>query len=368
MTKADVDVATKAPESDAQEDVPVSTTATTAPTAPTAPSDATPATQEEPEPAQPKMGENCHSDRPTPSGMGPTGETRKLNDIDVYVSKPSEYPHAPARLLLLLTGGTGLKSTNNQIQADKFTAEGFVVVMPDLFDGDVAPNSTATAVDAEEATPAGTTTTTTTGSFLDTFKIKAAETAKSFMIDMWLARHTEEKVTPILHKVLDGAKDEFADAVSNGGGVYAVGYCFGGKYVLQLAAERKPVAGGGGFLSGMVGGAQKPADVEAGAAAANYGPFIKAGALAHATLVATTDFEGIKAPVSMVCCDNDPMFPDEVRKFGEDALTKANVEHEVQVYPGVPHGFAVVGEYEDLNIKEAQSTAHEQILKWLRDH
>lgn len=195
--------------------------------------------------------------------------------------------------------------------------------MPDLFDGDVAPNSTT--VDAEQAAEG-------TGSFLDNFKIKAAETAKSFLIDMWLARHTEEKVLPILHKVIDGAKDEFADAVSNGGGVYAVGYCFGGKYILQLAAERKPVAGGGGFF----GEAEKPADEEAGAA--NHGPFIKAGALAHATLVAREDFEGIKVPVSMVCVENDPLFPDDVRTFGEDALSKANVEHEVQVYPGVPHG------------------------------
>lgn len=253
--------------------------------------------------------------------------------------------------------------------------------MPDLFDGDVAPNSTT--VDAEQAAEG-------TGSFLDNFKIKAAETAKSFLIDMWLARHTEEKVLPILHKVIDGAKDEFADAVSNGGGIYAVGYCFGGKYILLLGAERKPVAaggGGGGFFGG--GEAQKPADVEAGAA--TQGPFIKAGALAHATLVAREDFEGVKVPLSIVCVENDPLFPDDVRKFGEDSLSKANVEHEVQVYPGVPHGkipmhsqvaplslilrltnlysgFAVVGDYEDVTIKEAQSTAHEQLVKWLRDH
>lgn len=31
-------------------------------------------------------------------------------------------------------------------------------------------------------------------------------------------------------------------------------------------------------------------------------------------------------------------------------------------------GFAVVGEYEDGNIKEAQKTAYGQMLKWLQDH
>lgn len=239
------------------------------------------------------------------------------------MSKPSDYPHAPARLLLLLTGGTGVKSTNNQIQADRFASEGFVVVMPDLFDGDIAPNSTAAEAEAVSES---------TGSFLDNFKIKAVETAKSFMIDMWLARHTEEKVMPILHKTIDGAKEEFADAVSNGGGIYAAGYCFGGRYVLLLASERTPFVGGGGFL----GVGQKPADEEAGAV--KKGPFIKTGVVAHATLVAKEDFEGLKAPVSLVCVENDPMFPDEVRKFGEDYLAKANLQHEVQVYPGVPHG------------------------------
>lgn len=210
--------------------------------------------------------------------------------------------------------------------------------MPDLFDGDVAPNSTS--VDTNQAatsTAEGDGAPSTGSSFLDIFKTKAAETAKSFMIDMWLARHTEEKVLPILHKVIEGAKDEFADAVSYGGGIYAVGYCFGARYILLLAAERKPIASGGGFLGGVAATA-KPTDEEAAPADASDGPFIKVGALAHATLVSKDDFEGLKAPVSLVCVENDPLFPDDVRKHGEDYLSKSNVEHEVQVYPGVPHG------------------------------
>ena len=58
-------------------------------------------------------------------------EMIKYNDIDVYVTKPPDYPHSPSKLLLLLTGGTGVHSTNNQLQADKYAQEGFLVVMPD---------------------------------------------------------------------------------------------------------------------------------------------------------------------------------------------------------------------------------------------
>ncbi|KAK5153035.1 hypothetical protein LTR04_006276, partial [Oleoguttula sp. CCFEE 6159] len=61
--------------------------------------------------------------------------------MGVYITKPADYPHAPSKLLLLLTGGTGIHSTNNQLQADKYAAEGFLVVMPDQFEGDPAPNT-----------------------------------------------------------------------------------------------------------------------------------------------------------------------------------------------------------------------------------
>ncbi|KAI1179223.1 Alpha/Beta hydrolase protein [Nemania sp. FL0916] len=328
---ADQDVATRAPESDAH----ASTT-----------------TVEATDDAGPVMSEHCTTDRPTPTGEAPRGEIRKLGGIDVYLTKPESYPSNPSRLLLLLTGGTGLKSTNNQIQADRFASEGYVVVMPDLFEGDPAPNSGPVPESETHVT-----------SFLDTFKLKAAETAKSFLIDMWLARHTEEKVLPILDKVIHACEGEFADAVGNGGGIYAVGYCFGGRYVLLLASER--TAGQTSWT-----GAQKQPDEEAGEGQgpAKKGPSIKAGAVAHATLVSTEDFGSLKAPVSLVCVEDDPVFPDEVRIAGEDAMSKANLEHEVQVYPGVPHGFAVVGDYDDSTIQQAQATAYEQMLKWLNEH
>ncbi|KAI1107136.1 alpha/beta-hydrolase [Jackrogersella minutella] len=329
MTEADV--ATKAPESDAQE---------------SAVQDDTPAQ------SGPKMGEHCTSDRPTPTGLAPKGELRKLAGVDIYLAKPESYPTNPSKLLLLLSSGTGVKSTNNQIQADKFADEGFVVVMPDLFEGNPAPNSSP----VPEAEAQGT-------SFLDKLKFKAVELAKSLVIDEWLARHTEEKVMPILEKVIDACNSEFADAVGNGGGIYAVGYCFGGRYVLLLASERGRVQTGWG-------GAQKQADEEAGEGAnsAKKGPYIKAGALAHATLVSPDDFQDLKVPVSLVCVEDDPMFPDEVRETGENIMSKENVEHEVQVYPGVPHGFAVIGDYDDANIKDAQVTAFEQMLKWVKEH
>ena len=245
------------------------------------------------------MGEHCVSDRPLSSSSAqPTGELTQINSIDVYISKPADYPHHPSRLLLLLSSGTGIKSTNNQLQADGYAAEGYIVVMPDQFGGDPAPSSNTPAPgpmpssEIEDVDDTRTASKENAGggaagegaedaSIIEQVKLRAAETAKSFMLDMWLARHTPEKVLPILHKVLDGAKEEFADAVANGGGVYAAGYCFGGKYVAMLA--------------GKAGGKTEEQQTNASHAS------IKAGAIAHGTLITTGDLSGIEVPVSFVC-------------------------------------------------------------------
>lgn len=214
------------------------------------------------------------------------------------------------------------------------------------FAGDPAPNST-TDPNAIEENP----------SVIEKVKMGFATTAKSFMVDMWLARQTPEKVLPLLRKVVEGAKEEFADAVANGGGVYAVGYCFGGKYVCLLAAELPDSA---------AHGQAPPKDEEAGMAKAE--PVIKAGALAHGTLITKDDLQAIKSPISMACVENDQLFPDDVRSAGKTYLEENNIKHEIKVYSGVPHGFAVIGEYDDSKIQTAQEEAFEQMLEWLKAH
>lgn len=144
--------------------------------------------------------------------------------------------------------------------------------------------------------------------------------AKSFVIDMWLARVTPDKVMPILLKVIEAAKDQYAESIKHGDGIYAVGYCVGGRFVMLLAQETEKAS----------------ADEESGSV--KSGPHIRAGAVAHAASVIPDDFKNIKAPLSFVCVEDDPLFPDTVRSAGEDTMADANLEHEVQVYPRVPHG------------------------------
>ena len=88
---------------------------------------------------------------------------------------------------------------------------------------------------------------------------------------MWLARHTPEKVLPILHRVLTAVKEEYADAYENGGGIYAAGYCFGAKYALLLGSElHKDVAQG-----------QRAPDTQAEEGMVKQGPMVKCAAIAQ---------------------------------------------------------------------------------------
>lgn len=223
------------------------------------------------------------------------------------------------------------------------------MVMPDMFSNDPLPGS---ATYEEEKDP----------SILEQIKLRAAETAKSFLIDMWLARQTPEKVLPILHKVIDAAKDEFADAVASGGGIYSVGYCFGGRMTLLLAGEKSDFPAGALF-----GQAASPSDEET-ASPTKKGPYIKAGAIAHATLVSKEDFVGTKVPLLFLCVENDQLFAEDVKQHGEKYLQESEVKAEFKTYQGVPHGFGVVGEYQDAKIQGAQKEAFEHMLTFLKSY
>lgn len=338
---ADEDLATRAPENDAQEDVEKGTASSIFPNDTLAQSG-------------PSMGEHCTTDRPLPSSSSaPSGELTTLNDIQCYISKPADYPHSAGKLLLLLTGGTGIHSTNNQLQADAYASKGFLVVMPDQFGGDDAPKA------ANTVTPQSPATDKSEGlSIIERIKVGVAEAAKSWSIDMWLAKHTPERVLPILHKVLEGAKDAYGDAVANGGGIYSAGYCFGAKYTLLL----------GGKLPDTVAWGQKPAGADEEAGVVESGPEIKAGVIAHGTLVTAEDIQSVKVPTMMVCVENDALFPDDVREQGKASLELNGVDHEVKVFDGVPHGFAVVGDYDDATIKTKQKEAFESMCGWLEKY
>ncbi|KAJ9621627.1 hypothetical protein H2203_007116 [Taxawa tesnikishii (nom. ined.)] len=340
---SDEDVATKAPESDAQENTPIAGDSVVDQGA--------------------SLGEHGQPERHLQAFVP---QATPGSQLQVYITKPADYPHSPSKLLLFLTGGTGIHSTNNQLQADKYASEGFLVVMPDQFNGDTAPNTNTTI--HSESSP----------SFIERVKLGIAEAAKSFQIDMWLARHTPATVLPHLHRLLAALRDEFADAVANGDGIYAVGYSFGAKYVLLLGSDL-----GDEMATGQREGSQESKAEEG----KMKGPAIKVGALAHG-IIDREDFVHLKVPVGMVCVEGDPLFSDEAREEGSRSRSRRAwrlrvgctlVFRMASAFPVLTIsrtkvanryavGFAVVGHYDDPKIQDSQKKAFDQMLGWLKSH
>ncbi|TGZ82660.1 alpha/beta-hydrolase [Ascodesmis nigricans] len=286
-----------------------------------------PPTHDAPHPA-PRMGEHCVSERTDPD-ISSSGEVVKLGKTEVYISRPADVSNAP--LLVLLTNAVGVHSVNNQVQADHFASAGYFVVMPDLFNGDAFKTATASDAPAqEEQEPVR------QPSLLDKIKIRTVEGVKMFMIDMWLARHTPENTDPIIDNVLTAVKEtyehkEYAPSL----GTYVVGYCFGGKYALRLAGPQ-------GEKHGVV-----------------------ASAVAHGTLIQKEDFEGIKRPVVFACVENDPYFPDDIREQGRRIMDEKKADYQMEVFKGVPHGFAVYRSYPAKEIQEAQKKCFDVFVSFL---
>ena len=81
------------------------------------------------------------------------------------------------------------------------------------------------------------------------------------------------------------------------------------------------------------------------------------------------DLEAVKSPVYIAAVKDDPMFSEEEALTpGRRAMEANKVEHEIQVFSGVPHGFAVLGDYEDSKIKQSQAQAFRQMLGWIQSH
>lgn len=66
-----------------------------------------------------------------------TGEIKNIGEISTYFAYPSSKQTKTA--ILLLTDVIGHEFNNAQLIADQFAANGYFVVMPDLFESDPVP-------------------------------------------------------------------------------------------------------------------------------------------------------------------------------------------------------------------------------------
>ncbi|KAJ7108764.1 Alpha/Beta hydrolase protein [Mycena epipterygia] len=230
----------------------------------------------------------------------PEGKTETIGGITCYVATPSvDYPKD--KVILFLTDVFGLALNNNRLLADDFARNGFRTIVPDIFNGDPVP---------ESAFEPG---------------------APPFEREKWFSTHGAEHTRPPIDSVIAALR---ADGVT---GFAATGYCFGARYVVDLAFEGIIQVSAISHPSGLT----IPDDLTKYAAVA-------------------------KAPLLINSCTVDRPFPLEAQAQADAILGDGKFApgYKREYFEGCHHGFAVRGDMSDPKVKAGKEGAFKACVDW----
>jgi dienelactone hydrolase len=151
-----------------------------------------------------------------------------------------------------------------------------------------------------------------------------------------MIRNRVAVATPVVLNFFKALKENEAADLPVG----TAGYCWGGKYVFMLCGDSEK--------------------------ASNGKSLVDCGFTAHpSNLVIPADAEPIKLPLSVAIGDKDFALKNElVNQMQGIFEKKKEVETEVVVIPGAPHGFAVRCSPTDEKAVEQAEQAFEQAVAW----
>ncbi|KAJ6465153.1 dienelactone hydrolase endo-1,3,1,4-beta-D-glucanase [Mycena vitilis] len=235
--------------------------------------------------------------------------------VECYVATPTvDYPKD--KVILLLTDVFGLALVNNKLLADAFAENGFKTIVPDILHGDPVPIH-AFDPPVNPANPDG-------------------PVNPAFDLKKWFANtpgkqngHGQDVTRPIIDEVIGALQEQGVKSFA------AVGYCFGGRYVFDLAFDNVISVAAVAHPSSL----QVPADLEKYAASS-------------------------KAPLLINSCPIDEMFPLEAQAKADEILTGFAPGYQREHFEGCEHGFAVRGDLSDPKVKAGKEGAFKATVEW----
>jgi dienelactone hydrolase len=228
------------------------------------------------------------------------GTIKIVQGISTYITLPPGIAsfencktHAWNRAIVFLTEVHGIDLTNTQLLADKLSVDmRCPVIAPDLFRGSPFPVEKPDGWNDE------------------------------LELERYQTQHHPVTVDPILHTIIEWLRQPtstggFGDVANIG----AIGYCFGGRYVIRLL-------GSGGIKAGVV---NHPSfftmeEVEA------LGPREPKHDSARA----------VQSPLAIFAAEEDDIFPETKRRRMEDVLKRIGATWWCSTFSQTKHGFRYV--------------------------
>jgi len=230
-----------------------------------------------------------------------TGVMSTINGIQVYTATPTE--PIPHKALLIFPDIYGVHLRNTQLIADRLALDlNVATYLIDTFSGHCAPEP---------------------------------GTRDDFDLAVWLKDHGPEKVLPIIETVIKHLTDKGVNKFA------AVGYCFGGKYIVVTSQKN----------------------------------WIHVGCTSHPSLIAIPDdlnklLETSKVPLLINSCEIDQIFPVASQKKVDEYLGDGKYKpgFKQNYYAGATHGFGCRADLNNPAEKEAMEKSHAEIVKWIKSH
>lgn len=274
----------------------------------------------------------------------PKGTIETLYGVPTYVAKPSQDTSQSPSTIVYFTDAFGLNLVNNKILTDAYaSATGMRVLVPDIIPGGALP---AWVLDTMIAVmePVG---------LLDFFGqinriLNVAWLVPQFVPFMLRAKPTKPTT---FDACLTYARKAKADLPA-GGKLGLAGFCWGGYFSINLCAQ-----------SAEEGGNER---------------LVHAAFAAHPSFVGASDMVDAvlkyKSPLAVAHAEKDLYLKTPVVEEAEAALRQKagsgegenGFYHQITMYKGVDHGFAVRAKSGDATAAEAADRAKEQAIEWFK--
>ncbi|KZW03100.1 alpha/beta-hydrolase [Exidia glandulosa HHB12029] len=235
----------------------------------------------------------------------PTGKIQTVGGVETYLALPANEDYPKDKAIIFCADLFGIKFVNNQVQCDDFArALGIAVYAPDYLHDDAVTDAI--------------------------FGDPSWDIARD-----WLPRHTAAQTRPPLDALIASLK---AQGVSKFG---ATGYCFGGRYALDLAQNNA----------------------------------VHVAIISHPSLLKVPEdfvklLEKSTVPLLVNSCEVDPVFGSEAQEATDRVLGEGKYEpgYERTYWPGCTHGFAVRGDMNDPLVKAGKEGAFKASVDWFAKH